>query len=186
MKKGTSRLVKLFKRRGKLKRRRSAKLKLKPIKRTARQLLLKGSKGRVGPAEVKARDLPTLYKVLRENGSAPYADVPWSLPRPHYPGSNVWTAGMWHTTVGPLRLCSSGLHLSDAATIKDWAVNVVTYSRTDFRVFVAEVNGTATKHTGMTNKWLCRTARLTREVLRGSDEWKKLFKGTRWENGTRA
>jgi hypothetical protein len=91
------------------------------------------------------------YKVLREDGSAPYqTSFKWPLPKGRKPGD-------WVSVQGPVQLCGNGLHLCAREDISRW----VRDDNEKFRVFEAEGEGAV--QIGA-DKVSFERARLVREV----------------------
>lgn len=110
----------------------------------------------------------TFYKVLKADGTTPVAHVAWSLPKAD------WTP-MWHTVTGRLVPCKNGLHIIDnePAAVRRWIAGPRTANR---RLFVVEVYGSGLRHGKRSDrKYVVRTARLVREIVRGTKEWKAFF-----------
>lgn len=112
------------------------------------------------------------YKILLANGKAPLSGAQWSLPT-RKPKWSPAKPGMWHTVPGPLKMCSNGLHLvSVPEQIRYWLRLEWGRTRTTRRLFLAEVDGKATRSGyGSSRKYLVRTARLVREIKKGTKEW---------------
>ncbi len=111
------------------------------------------------------------YKVLKQNGSPRVQGGPrWSLPgryKRRRGGFSELRVGLWHTVVGDLVPCKNGLHIVTAAYVKHW-------HEPKCRVFEVELpKGVEKKRHGRqgNRKIIVRTARLIREVQKGSPEW---------------
>lgn len=115
------------------------------------------------------------YKILSSDGRAILANhEQYSLPRQiaNWNGTVSFDSGLWHTVQGRLKPCINGLHLVRTPR------QVFAHMNDGRRVFVAEAAGTVIK---CEHKYVARSVRLVREVLRGTPEWQKLFAGTRYE-----
>lgn len=119
------------------------------------------------------------YKILLANGRAPASKAPWSLP---YKARNAYSykPGMWHTVTTRLEMCHTGLHLvSTPEQIRHWLR--LEWGATTRRLFLAETRGRAIRHgkQGPLGKYLVRTARLVREIKKGTKEWDLVVYGDR-------
>ena len=111
------------------------------------------------------------YKILLRNGRAPVSRMPWSLPFKDKRGRQQ--PGGWHTVIGRLAMCRSGLHVvSEPDCIRRWLKFDSSSTTTNRRLFLAETHGPTRRRSSYdADKYLYRTVRLVREIKQGTVEW---------------
>jgi hypothetical protein len=110
------------------------------------------------------------YKALTHDGKGPFEKTTkFSLPTRR---GGVLKPGLWHTVVGPLKMCRNGIHVATTRSIRRWGPNTEHGypAHLDRRVFQVEVLKGTQRIRGP-YKICVRTMRVLREVHRESDEW---------------
>jgi len=102
------------------------------------------------------------YKVTQSDGRPPYGRGSYYLPRGARPGQ-------WHRWGGRLELCVRGFHATQRPGF--WLDQQRLRFLKNCRLFVVEVRGCGEMDG---RKAVFRYLRFTREVRRGSSEWRRL------------
>lgn len=99
---------------------------------------------------------PTLYKVLKEGGRAPFRDnYEWKLPTENPDGT--WTPGEWMEAGGLIQPCSNGLHSFSGTQSKRWMEQ-------GSQLYEIEYEGPVQLHAFNDPKWVGGKARLVRQI----------------------